>query len=693
MEVTLKDVMTKVMTSFNLAQKAGNCSATFKMKSAPNYIPPSFKELHPSNEGTPIMIFSAPGAVGKTTLAKYFAYQKNSYYWDLSKIKLGDNTFIGTVAKQFGHENLASILGRLEQGEVSFFFDGFDEAEMLSGWNGVVDFVTEIYQYVRKSQRPNAIFFSRTETVELITLALEECDDEKTVYSLYEIDYFDRDGAIEFVKLVMRGENDESYNIHRQPFAETVDKIFEAIARGLSVDLDQVWIHERSRSFVGYSAVLQTVGRFLAGQNYAEIKSKFDAADSDTGLDVVSEFITYLLKREQKKVVDGLRDANSSNSTGFDEWDKIYSPDTQIKCLLAFINSNYEKSSIIPLIEAPAWLENAYVDAVSQFLPNHPFLRKGKFASPSFRDYSLAMLISHSDSEEEALRFMREKENNLSPLFANYYHKINEGRCKGSHVGYIYDSVSSKLKYGDSQLLTVSKSNGGNYMLDIIYGQEGQSFESTSFKLTLSKSSPLTFEKRLHNALIIIDSQVKIGGLSRSVELRDVEISSREISIDASEVIANCYDESPITLASERFTSGNPELRVKKIGKAQFSVNFPSSTRYPWSEYHDDNLSIPGSQRDVSEKVYALRLILRPFRKHNKATFGKQHEYIENIIVKDNAVRKVVFAKLLSKGVLARRSSSPMYELNENKLQEYGINWSDLVSLSVNDRLAEFLID
>ncbi len=90
------------------------------------------------------MIFSAPGAVGKTTFAKYFAYQKNSYYWDLSKLKLGDNTFIGTVADCFGHENLVEILQRLEKGEVSFFFDGFDEAEMISGLDGIYNFVVEM---------------------------------------------------------------------------------------------------------------------------------------------------------------------------------------------------------------------------------------------------------------------------------------------------------------------------------------------------------------------------------------------------------------------------------------------------------------------------------------------------------------------------------------------------------------------
>lgn len=73
------------------------------------------------------------------------------------------------------------------------------------------------------------------------------------------------------------------------------------------------------------------------------------------------------------------------------------------------------------------------------------------------------------------------------------------------------------------------------------------------------------------------------------------------------------------------------------------------------------------------------------------STEPKQYEYIENIILKDNVVRRKVFEKMLEKGLIYKNSSDNVYELNDSNLESYGINWSDLKSLKFNDKLLEFL--
>ncbi|WP_425421863.1 hypothetical protein [Phaeodactylibacter xiamenensis] len=189
----------------------------------------------------------------------------------------------------------------------------------------------------------------------------------------------------------------------------------------------------------------------------------------------------------------------------------------------------------------------------------------------------------------------------------------------------------------------------------------------------------------------MIDSYLKLGS-GRSFEIRDTEISCLHLNIDANDIAVNCYEDSVVNIISSKYTQVNGNLKVKKRGQNDFNVNFPGSKRYPWSEFHDENLkkSTTG-ETSFSEKLYALKLIMTPFRKHNKNAFGKQHEYIENIIVKDNPIRKSIFDKLLQTGVLIKSHGSPMYELNDSKLQEYGINWGDLKSLNMNKRLEKFL--
>ena len=682
-------MISKVMRSFDLEKKIENHNAISKIEKAPKYIFPTFKEIIPSANGKPIMIFSAPGAVGKTTFAKYFAYQKNSYYWDLSKLKLGDNTFIGTVADCFGHENLVGILQRLEKGEISFFFDGFDEAEMISGLDGIYNFVTEIYKYVKKSPHVNVIFFSRTETVEWILLSLEEIQESES-FSLYEIDYFGYKGALDFIKLVLEESGDTSFLTHVEPFHNVVNKIFNVIGAGLEVSPEEIWNHDISKSFLGYSPVLQTIGNYLAGQNYIEIQNSFDGSQVKSGLNVISDFINSLLQREQNKVINSLRE-NINCPARFDGWEMIYSPEVQLKCIVTYLDSKYDSTSIIQFIQGEPWLENAYMEAVIQFLPNHPFIRKGDFASVSFKDYTLAYLLSINDFKDDAFGMIKKNDYTFSPLFAGYYSKMSNKKCLGIHAGLIYDSVSSKLQYGNSQLLTVSKEKDNEYSLDISYEDGDGQINSFSFDCILSEETPLVFEKRLHNAIILIDNHLKLGG-GRSFEVRDSEISCSDLHIDASDITVNCYEESIVNIVSANYNQITGNLKVRKLGENDFNVNFPGSRRYPWSEYYNENLKMSTLEdNSFSDKLYALKLILTPFRKHNKNAFGKQHEYIENIIVKDNSNRKLVFEKLLRNGVLVKSHGSPMYELNDSKLQQYGINWGDLKSLNMNEKLEKFL--
>ena len=48
------------------------------------------------------ILFSSPGAVGKTSLAKYIAQKYNGYYWNVAQKTINDTSFMGELAHAVG---------------------------------------------------------------------------------------------------------------------------------------------------------------------------------------------------------------------------------------------------------------------------------------------------------------------------------------------------------------------------------------------------------------------------------------------------------------------------------------------------------------------------------------------------------------------------------------------------------------
>jgi hypothetical protein len=66
--------------------------------SNPVFVEPTLGAVRPIEPGrTSVVLLSAPGAVGKSTLAKELAYASGGLLWDLSKFQVGSSTFSGTL--------------------------------------------------------------------------------------------------------------------------------------------------------------------------------------------------------------------------------------------------------------------------------------------------------------------------------------------------------------------------------------------------------------------------------------------------------------------------------------------------------------------------------------------------------------------------------------------------------------------
>lgn len=684
--VDIAPLIQKVWTTTSRYEiSPNNETSIIKIEQKPTFIHPKLKSIQ-NIEESPIIIIAAPGAVGKTTFAKYFAFEKKSFYWDLSKIKLGDNTFIGTLAKTFGAKNLSKVLQDINDGNISLFIDAFDEAEIVSGWDGIEKFLREMYDHCKDSPHTNIVLFSRSETAEFIQMTLDGMEDSPK-YSMFEIDYFDKTGAISLVKEFLRSSEDLTFETHAKPFERALDNIFAAIAYGMDgKDLD-IWNDQEIRSFIGYSPVLQTIGSYLTKQNFEDVANTFEQQKSTSGgIEVIAKFIDFLLDREQQKFVSSIQSAVENSPADFN-WGIIYTPRDQMKAIITYLLGN-KKIEASLLKNIPAWLKDQYMTSISTFLPNHPFLRKGEFG-PSFRDYSLGMLINDNEFGQICRQYMTSMNVVLTSLFAHYYHKTNDGLCLGNDAGLIYESSIAKRGIEDSAILTfIKQESNSQYSYEII-GSEGYKSSNLEFICIINESTPLVFPRRLYHAFIEIEHSIVLGQPGTSMELSDVEIKAKKIIMRAKEIYFDSHSNSSSSISAKEFVNEDFSLTIRHAGNGSLQFCWPGAEVYPWSDYFCTvDTEIYNSYK---EELFAIRRILEPFRKHGKGEFAKQFEFIDNKMVGHVQVRKNMLDYLIKQKILSKNLTDRKYYINADILQKNGMNWGDLKQLNINNNLINFI--
>ena len=102
--------------------------------SEPFYIPPSFSDVKTDKKLSTLkpkfVLLSAPGAAGKSSLAKYIAHRFNALYWNLAKVKVGTNSFAGSILNAVGAPKYSEFIADMNTGNVLLVIDAFDEAEI-----------------------------------------------------------------------------------------------------------------------------------------------------------------------------------------------------------------------------------------------------------------------------------------------------------------------------------------------------------------------------------------------------------------------------------------------------------------------------------------------------------------------------------------------------------------------------------
>ena len=198
-----------------------------------------------------VLLVSAPGAVGKTTLAKQICSLTDSVYVDLATSgTVGADTLVGGLYR-------ADLLSSWTAGRLGLIIDALDEARMRVTEASFLDFLSEVVRLAPTDDtRPPIVLLGRTGAIDDARLGLEASGLRDEQIGVMEIGFYGREESERFAESVLR-------TIHRRR------------DRGIPGDVERRAIElilEKLRNetgaegqrFAGYAPVLRAVAERVA---------------------------------------------------------------------------------------------------------------------------------------------------------------------------------------------------------------------------------------------------------------------------------------------------------------------------------------------------------------------------------------------------------------------------------------------
>lgn len=646
------------------------------IREEPFYIVPLVVDLD-INKESKIIVISAPGATGKSSLAKYLAYRFSSLYWNLADITLGDNSFVGTIVRSIGSESYSEYINALLNGESILIIDAFDEAEMISGVRAVRTFISDISKATAKAKRACVVMLARAETASNICSFMRE---RGIIHSHYEISFFERNKSEEFIKKIA---------IHQQPSFKNNRLLDDCIKQYLNIITRMVQNESDANSFVGYAPVLEVIGKHVASEKNAYVFLNNLESENVRGIDIINRILQELMEREQGKVKESLikRIGEKLDSSSFDN-DSVYTVEEQMKGLLSYVLFQGYDEQICLNKAIPDEIKDEYSEICRTFLPQHPFLRnkadgRFDFAGPAFRDYVLAKTMQSENNEELIQWFLEEKRINQhfpSHLLWAFFTNRDNVVIPAKRIPYLFDSFKSQSKGNAQSFLTVEgTSETGYFSVWSICASNPQKDTIENYEVQVEDG--LCFENVNNSIIDVDDLPVYISNASENVQISHSTINCQELKILAERITFDVYDGSECTLVSKN----NVEIKSLSSGTSDITVNgnnlfidFPNIEKYYKLikykfQFMEDN------KFPIGLFIFLLRKIMVEFRKHGKDAPAKDAEKIDYVIIGDDSKRKAVFGFLLEQGIIYQDQDTHLYKMNTQNLSTLEISWGAII--------------
>ena len=608
-----------------------------------------------------VLLVSAPGAVGKTTLAKQICAKTHSVYIDLAEAgTIGANTLSGGLVH-------ASLYNDWAGGDLGLVVDALDEARMRVTEESFTDFLVEVKALAEKQKRP-LVLFGRTGVIDDARVWLEALGVQSKSLGVVEIGFYGPEASEAFAFSVLQG--------IRRRHHRVAPGVIERKAIGLILAKLRHQTSSEGGRFAGYAPVLRAVAGRVDVETGNMVKFINRIQQAHDSLVALYGIGGDILERDQEKVgrLSSIRD---------DVREKLYSSEEQLDRLSAKL---YRTPAPRLPDEMTSHEIEIYKQALDTWMAEHPFL-DGDVASSAVFEAQICVHALKKHVSDTALRQQVCRGRKANPFLLELYRAAtNSTDIPPEHVGIIYASVRSRLTRGERASLEVADDSA-----DLGDGGDGIGFE-----LTLTRGGEETSLCR---------GRIREGGTIRfGPDIEDVDIDApvglnvelggcegRYVSMVAPisivckrlSILAECVEVSGQTEAANLVYIDARELD-SKMGNmprvrhgSELAVDWhwgATAYPYPWTGYEPETETL----RIDDPVLDQIHRRLRKFVVVCKAGAGE----VGRAAVKLKSVRMSrgwgtkVFDALEREGVFVQ--DGPFYRLDPARLSFLtGLNYSD----------------
>lgn len=633
-----------------------------------------------------VWFVAAPGAVGKSTLAKEMSARTGAVYVDLaSASKVGGNFVAGGILNN-------ELYGPWSQDETTILIDALDEGRLGVTQRAFEDFLLDARHQAQQRSLP-IVIFGRVGIVEEAWLIVSNGGRSSPIF---DIDYFDTDRSESFVMAAMDRLTETPARKHEKGRLAQHRQVYQAAARTFVEALENVTADD-GRRFAGYAPVLEAVASFLlAVPNPAGLDSAVhDAIHGD----VLPQLSTAILNRESAKLRDRVIPSLSEVSSVTEE---LYGPDEQLARLSGVV---YHTTPTFLPPRLPAVDVPVYEAAVNEFLTSHPFL-DGLGRAPSGAVFA-AVVNAHALLSQSG-ETLRAAEANAgagphtpNPFLADFYLPLASEKLgddpviQPEHVVVLYESVRARALVGQSVQLTLeaddtTDSDAAEVEIEVDAGGDG-SARPICFRTSVA--GELRFGRQVSEVTVNAPHLDVVIGSGNPVEIvAPGALNVGRIRFNCPELVVVPRDHTgqldglAFTIEASELAGSILDGPPLKRGGAELWVSWPGAKAYPWTSFagtFDEN-------DEGDEALRGLRRLVMAFRSHSKGRLARIEDKIEHRRITKGDVGVALRDRLMADGVLYREG--PMYFLDPDTLGSVvGASYHDLRIKHYNEKVRVYL--
>jgi hypothetical protein len=665
------------------------------------YIEPEFEKVIFESEKPTIILVSSVGATGKTALAEQMSRDTGLPLLDLGKHKpVGDNSLTGLLTQAFDVEDISNVLIGLASGTYGVIIDGVDEGRSKTTEKAFEAFLDDIAKLCRVGSVTTFLLLGRTQIIDDCWAYLSDRGVTTALITISPFTLTDAKKYIDTFSGGLGGAFASQYAVARDSILEMLGKVFGGEADERADDF---------LSFIGYPPVLDAIVTLLTKEkNYHKLLEDIGATDgTNVEVSLLNRISQYVLTRERElKVVPNIVQPllETAPATLRERaLEEVFSSEEQCVRLVAHCLG---RQLTLSRLHEPA-LDEQYEAQLATFLPEHPFVTGRDFRNVVFEALALATLIASGSAQNVQL---------LKEYLASHkqsYHLVYMLNIisKDHHIPLeaVGPLFMAAMEFRSAHSLVEFRVDGPDWdetppehqprgeielEIEIFLGAEESKSQTFVFRADIAADSRLTFGSRLGGAFISVPCSVELGGAQELELTSPLEITAREVTLDAKGLILKAplhKDKegiSEVIMNSERLDSHIQTITTNGVPLV-FALQDTSAVAYPAIQYVERVSRLPADPV-LSQKYFRLKRILMEFRSHKKGALAKYKYKIEHERVLKNETGASVLRRLVSDGILSLRGS--MYYLDPDQLSALvGITWLDLRKGKMPESLETYL--